>query len=69
MAEQAFELSVEWSAVSRCRPGELTSGDLGIVEVRHDETLVAGIDGLGHGGEAARAAKRAADVILSLIHI
>ena len=40
-----------------------TSGDLAVVSPRRDGTLVAGIDGLGHGSEAARAARRAADVV------
>ncbi len=54
---------VEWSVATRCRPGEVTNGDRAVVEVRGDETLVAGIDGVGHGVLAARAAQRAAEVI------
>jgi negative regulator of sigma-B (phosphoserine phosphatase) len=54
---------VEWSVATRCRPGEVTNGDRAVVEIRRDETLVAGIDGVGHGEAAARAAKRAAAVI------
>ncbi len=54
---------VEWSITTRCRPGEVINGDQAVVEVRRDETLVAGIDGVGHGEAAARAAKRAAAVI------
>jgi hypothetical protein len=48
---------------TRPRPGEATSGDLAVVSLLADGALVAGIDGLGHGGEAARAARRAADVV------
>jgi negative regulator of sigma-B (phosphoserine phosphatase) len=54
---------LEWSVATRCRPGEVTNGDRAVVEVRRDETLVAGIDGVGHGEAAARVAKRAAAVI------
>jgi hypothetical protein len=47
----------------RCRRGEATSGDLAVVTLLADGVLVAGIDGLGHGDEAARAARRAAEVV------
>jgi negative regulator of sigma-B (phosphoserine phosphatase) len=40
---------------TRCRRGEATSGDLAVVSLLPDGALVAGIDGLGHGAEAARA--------------
>jgi phosphoserine phosphatase RsbX len=54
---------VEWGLATRCRRGEATSGDLGVVALLPDGALVAAIDGLGHGGEAARAARRAGDVV------
>jgi phosphoserine phosphatase RsbX len=54
---------VEWGMATRCRVGETTSGDLAVVSLLPDGALVAGIDGLGHGAEAARAARRAADVV------
>ena len=54
---------VEWAVARRCRRGEATSGDLAVVSVLPEGALVAGIDGLGHGAEAARAAQRAADVV------
>src|SRR3954464_4082618 len=44
----------------RGRRGEATSGDLAVVTVLPEGVLVAGIDGLGHGDEAARAARPAA---------
>jgi phosphoserine phosphatase RsbX len=47
----------------RCRPGETTSGDLAVVTLLPEGVLVAGIDGLGHGDEAARAARKAAEVL------
>lgn len=54
---------IEWAVAARCRPGEVTTGDLAVVDVRRDATLVAGIDGLGHGREASQAARRAAEAI------
>ena len=63
MPEASTANSVEWSVVTRCRRGERMSGDLAVVRPRRDGILVAGIDGLGHGSDAARAAQRAADVV------
>jgi phosphoserine phosphatase RsbX len=54
---------VEWAIATRCRRGETTSGDLAVVTLLPEGVLVAGIDGLGHGNEAARAARKAADVL------
>jgi len=63
--DQATDVSAEWSVATRCRPGELTNGDLGVVELCHDGVLLAGIDGVGHGADAARAARRAGDIVRS----
>ena len=63
MRERAPRAPVEWGVATRCRRGEATSGDLGLVCVTPGGALVAGIDGLGHGIEAARAADTAGDVI------
>ena len=63
MRERAAREPVEWSVAKRCRRGEATSGDLAVVNVLPDGALVAGVDGLGHGAEAARAAGRAGDVV------
>lgn len=63
MPERAARAPVEWGMATRSRPGEATSGDLAVVSLLPDGALVAGIDGLGHGGEAARAARRAAEVV------
>jgi phosphoserine phosphatase RsbX len=54
---------VEWSVVQRCRRGEATSGDLAVVDVRPGGAFVAGVDGLGHGAQAAHAASRAGEVV------
>jgi phosphoserine phosphatase RsbX len=61
--EPAAREPVEWAVAMRCRRGETTSGDLAVVTVRPDGVLVAGIDGLGHGAAAARAARKAAEVV------
>ncbi len=54
---------IEWGIAAKCRRGEATSGDLAVVMLLPEGALVAGIDGLGHGHEAAHAARRAAQVV------
>jgi phosphoserine phosphatase RsbX len=61
--EPAARDPVEWAIATRCRRGETTSGDLAVVTLLPEGVLVAGIDGLGHGDEAARAARKAAEVL------
>jgi phosphoserine phosphatase RsbX len=61
--ERAAREPVEWSVATRCRRGEATSGDLAVVSVLPGSALVAAIDGLGHGTEAARAAGSAGEVL------
>lgn len=63
MPEGAPREPVEWGVATRCRRGEATSGDLAVVTVLPEGALVAGIDGVGHGVEAARAARTAAEVV------
>ena len=63
MPELAAREPVEWAVATRCRRGETTSGDLAVVTLRSEGVLVAGIDGLGHGDEAARAALKAGEVL------
>jgi phosphoserine phosphatase RsbX len=63
VADRAARKAVEWCVATRCRRGEATSGDLGVVSLLPDGALVAAIDGLGHGGAAALAAGRAAAVL------
>lgn len=57
--------TIEWGSATRFRAGNATGGDLGVVATVPSGTLVAAIDGAGHGPEAARAAATAADVIRS----
>jgi phosphoserine phosphatase RsbX len=61
--EHAVREAVEWGVATRCRSGEATSGDLAVVSVLPHGALVAAIDGLGHGAEAAHAARAAAAVL------
>ena len=63
MPEQTTRTPVEWAIATRCRHGEATNGDLAVVTLLPEGALVAGIDGLGHGTQAARAAGKAADVV------
>ena len=63
MAEQDVLETIEWGLATRRRRGEAVNGDLGVVAVLPKGLLVAAIDGLGHGGEAARAAREAGEVV------
>jgi serine phosphatase RsbU (regulator of sigma subunit) len=54
---------LEWSVATAVMPGELESGDRHLVCPLPDGVLVAVIDGLGHGVEAAAAARAAARVL------
>lgn len=45
------------------RRGEATSGDVAVIAPHPDGTLVAAIDGLGHGASAAHAARVAAAIV------
>ena len=55
---------LERGIAERALPGEERSGDHAVFVTRSDGALVAAIDGLGHGGEAADAAGIAAGVIV-----
>jgi len=50
---------LEWGVATLALPGETESGDLHLVEPFKDGALVAVVDGLGHGREAALAARTA----------
>jgi len=54
---------IEWAVAHSAHPGETESGDLHFVRAYEGGTLVAAIDGLGHGPEAASAARRAAETL------
>lgn len=63
MSERAARPPVEWGVATRCRRGEAANGDLAVVTPLPDGVLVAAIDGLGHGREAARAAGTVGEVL------
>ncbi|MBA3332309.1 MAG: SpoIIE family protein phosphatase, partial [Actinobacteria bacterium] len=54
---------LEWGAASESRPGQTVAGDRAVVNARPDGAVVAAIDGLGHGPEAARAARIVSEVV------
>lgn len=55
--------SEEWAAAIATLPGESQSGDRYFVSDVPKGTLIAVVDGIGHGDEAAYAAERAIEVI------
>lgn len=54
---------VEWGLASRALHGQPESGDLHFVEAFSGGVLIAAIDGLGHGPEAALASRMAATTL------
>jgi phosphoserine phosphatase RsbX len=66
MAEGNDRQLLDWGIARRSRPGEAACGDVGVVSFFPGGALVAAVDGLGHGAEAARAADTAAEVVRSL---
>jgi negative regulator of sigma-B (phosphoserine phosphatase) len=50
---------IEWAVAEQVLPGQTESGDRYLVTPTQDGWLVAVVDGLGHGAEAAEAAKAA----------
>lgn len=63
MSEDEPSPTVEWGAASLPHSGQLESGDAYVVQQRSTGALIAVIDGLGHGAEAAMAARMAVGVI------
>jgi phosphoserine phosphatase RsbX len=55
--------TIDWGIAGRPLAGEQRSGDLHVVKQLDDGALVAVIDGLGHGGEAADAAASAGRIL------
>jgi serine/threonine protein phosphatase PrpC len=54
---------IDWAVAARPLPGEARSGDAHLVEPSPSGVLVAVVDGLGHGEEAADAATTATDIL------
>ena len=59
------EVLIDWGVAASVLSGERESGDQHLVAPFPGGVLVAAIDGLGHGPEAAVAAKRAVEVLES----
>jgi phosphoserine phosphatase RsbX len=59
---------VEWGVAGRVFAGEAASGDEHVVAPFHDGVLLAVIDGLGHGMEAATAARKTVAVLAAAAH-
>jgi len=59
---------IDWAVAARALPGEERSGDLHLVEPFPEGVLVAAVDGLGHGEEAAQAAQTAVDSLIQYAH-
>jgi phosphoserine phosphatase RsbX len=55
--------AIDWGHASLIMPGETRSGDRCVIAVADGTALMAVIDGLGHGEEAAAAANAAANVL------
>jgi phosphoserine phosphatase RsbX len=55
--------SLEWDTATMPMPGENVLGDRAVVAFAEQHALLAVIDGVGHGGEAAAAAQVAADTL------
>jgi negative regulator of sigma-B (phosphoserine phosphatase) len=63
MGERADAELIDWAATTRSRYGKAPCGDLVVVTALADGVLVAALDGLGHGHDAARAARAAGKVV------
>ena len=58
-------MNLAWGSAGTAISGELTSGDLGVYVPFPGGALVAVVDGLGHGEEAAKASRRAEQILLA----
>jgi len=59
---------LEWGVACRPLTGQSSSGDLQVVKSFTDGILVAALDGIGHGGEAAAAAMVARGILEAHAH-
>ncbi|MBZ5654686.1 MAG: SpoIIE family protein phosphatase [Acidobacteriia bacterium] len=55
--------TIEWGVAARAIPGQPSSGDLDLVKSFPNGVLVAALDGVGHGEEAASAATVARSIL------
>lgn len=63
MASVGTAQRIEWGEAHHVSPGQDRSGDVHVVLPHRRGTLLAVIDGCGHGPDAAEAAERAAEVL------
>lgn len=63
MLDQARDRELEWATAAAPHPAEDVSGDAALVIRAPEGALVAVIDGLGRGREAARAAQTARETV------
>ena len=63
MAKAPGSQLLAWGVATRSRVGETSTGDSAVVTPVPGGTLVAAVDGCGHGVEAARAARIACDLV------
>ena len=63
MPDQARDRELEWGTATAPHPAQNVSGDAALVRRLPEGALVAVIDGLGHGHEAARAAQVARETV------
>lgn len=59
---------LEWGAADAARPEEMVSGDLYVVEPFAHGVLIAVVDGVGHGADAAAAARIVAATLRAFAH-
>ena len=59
---------IEWGVASLTMPGQSQSGDRHLVQPYTNGVLVAVVDGLGHGGQAAAAADLAVTILSKHAH-
>jgi negative regulator of sigma-B (phosphoserine phosphatase) len=57
------QLQLEWAVASRALEGEIECGDFHVVRERPEGAVLAAIDGLGHGTQAAEASHAAARTV------
>lgn len=63
MNKKKHKSIIEYAVASMTIPGQMESGDLHIVKETENTALIGVVDGLGHGSEAAAAAKLSVDVL------
>src|SRR5262245_48923688 len=67
MSGESKGLGIEWGVATSTMAGEKRSGDQYIVRETSAGSLIAVVDGIGHGDAAAEASTRALEVLTSSI--